>query len=259
MSALYPLLFREMKVKIKWRVMLLTQLVNPLAYLFLFAMSLRASFQEIKYAGFSIDYIAFILPGLIILQTYQAFHFTMAMTRNEKRWGVLRTLLTSRASPIDYILAKIFVEGIIIFAQCLFLLSLGIYFSADLAARFGLLSLLVLLVLVVSSSVFWSVFGIFVGMLIETEQMRDLVLALLGLCLSFSSTALYPLDAAPVWVRALSMINPITYASDTCRTILFRPLHASLYGIALMIIMSGLCIFLTERYVGRAKLISEEK
>nr|WP_277348190.1 ABC transporter permease [Bifidobacterium sp. DSM 109957] len=58
---------------------------------------------------------------------------------------------------------------------------------------------------------FWSCFGYSLTGLIKDYQTRDLVLSVLLLPLTFSAPVFYSLDAAPVFLKIIGAVNPLTY------------------------------------------------
>jgi ABC-2 type transport system permease protein len=87
------------------------------------------------------------------------------------------------------------------------------------------------LALLLTLAVGWSLSWVFVAITtwlrkVETLQSASFVVLF---PLTFSSSAYLPLDTMPAWVRAVSALNPLTYAIDAARALaLARPLGWSL-------------------------------
>jgi len=85
----------------------------------------------------------------------------------------------------------------------------------------GALGLLVLLAFAVSA------FGVLVAVTIKQAQTFTWVMQLVVFPMFFLSGALYPLDGLPGWLQALNRINPLTYAVDPMRRLVFGHIDAS--------------------------------
>lgn len=253
------LLYREFKLETRWRPAILSRLISSLAYLLLFSLSLGTYIKSVDYGSHQVSYIYFALPGLIILQTYiQGFNKCLTMASNEKRWGILRLILTSRVSPFDYLASKILFETILILLQSILLVFLGILVIPDFAANINLLSVSGFLVVLVLSVMFWASLGTLIGVRVEREHTRDLFLIVLGLPLSFSSTVFYSLDNAPWIIRVLGALNPITYATNAGRAFLMGDINQAMLLTFVPLALSVCSIAVSLAIVKNTKLISEQ-
>jgi ABC-2 type transport system permease protein len=68
-------------------------------------------------------------------------------------------------------------------------------------------------------------FGMVVAARIKQFQSFMAVTQMLVMPLFFLSGALYPLNRLPAWLRALTRIDPLTYAVDPIRKAVFEHLH----------------------------------
>jgi ABC-2 type transport system permease protein len=62
--------------------------------------------------------------------------------------------------------------------------------------------------------------GLFIASLMKTMESFGLLMQILVFPMFFLSGAFFPLNAVPLWMRALSNINPLTYGVDAIRQIL---------------------------------------
>lgn len=74
------------------------------------------------------------------------------------------------------------------------------------------------------------IFTWFVGMsfcalnsLIVSQEAFNIASNTLMLPLVFTSSAFYPLEVAPAWIRAIGSVNPITLAANTLRATMLNP------------------------------------
>ena len=64
-------------------------------------------------------------------------------------------------------------------------------------------------------------FGVFIASRIQEIESFQVVMQLLLLPMLFLSGALFPLSGLPVWLSAVTRINPLTYAVDPLRHVVF--------------------------------------
>ena len=85
----------------------------------------------------------------------------------------------------------------------------------------GAFGLLVLLAFTVSA------FGVLVAVTIKQAQTFTWVMQLAVFPMFFLSGALYPVAGLPAWLEVLNRINPLTYAVDPMRHLVFSHLDVS--------------------------------
>jgi ABC-2 type transport system permease protein len=85
----------------------------------------------------------------------------------------------------------------------------------------GAYGLLMLLAFTVSA------FGVLVAVTIKQAQSFTWVMQLAVFPMFFLSGALYPVAGLPAWLEALTRINPLTYAVDPMRHLVFSHLEVS--------------------------------
>jgi ABC-2 type transport system permease protein len=85
----------------------------------------------------------------------------------------------------------------------------------------GLLGLMLLLAFTVTA------FGVLVAVRIKRAQTFTSVMQLFVMPLFFLSGAFYPLEGLPAWLTVLNRIDPLTYAIDPMRHLVFEHLDVS--------------------------------
>ena len=70
-------------------------------------------------------------------------------------------------------------------------------------------------------------FGVLVAVTIKQAQSFTWVMQMVVFPMFFLSGALYPVDELPAWLEVLNRINPLTYAVDLMRGLVFSHLHVS--------------------------------
>jgi ABC-2 type transport system permease protein len=85
----------------------------------------------------------------------------------------------------------------------------------------GMLGLLLLLAFTVTS------FGLLVAVQIKQAQTFTSIMQLFVIPMVFLSGALYPVSGLPAWLGVLNRIDPLTYAVDPMRRLVFNHLDIS--------------------------------
>jgi ABC-2 type transport system permease protein len=257
MRKIKALLQYEFKKMTVWKPYILTLIVQPVAYLLLFAVAMSGNVPAVMYEGKELPYLLFILPGLIAVQTYQQFTMQVSLSANDKRWGLFRMLVTAGVQPAEYILARILNQSIVVTIQGFFISLIGwllvgkVFISPQ--------GCLTIVFVGLAAITFWTTLGIAVGLQVDSEEKRDILWALLSLPLMFSSSAFYSLKDVPIYIMALSYINPLTYTADVMRAGFYGNLNNVIWKILLMLGLAAVGWISCILVVRRTKLIPEEK
>ncbi|MDO4412711.1 ABC transporter permease [Cutibacterium sp.] len=174
--------------------------VSPVAYFCLLGLGLSG----ILGGG---DYLRFVGPGIVVMQALSALSQMIYRVVIERRWGLAAMKLQSGV-PMSAYVASLLVPRLIVFVIqagvvviCMFVCGSGVSIAP-----------LVLGVLAaVCCAVFWSLIGIVITGFVSNYQTRDFIVNIMMLPLSFSAPVFYRLDGAPLFVRILARINPLSY------------------------------------------------
>jgi ABC-2 type transport system permease protein len=85
----------------------------------------------------------------------------------------------------------------------------------------GLFGLMLLLAFTITA------FGVLVAIRVKQIQTFTVVMQTLMMPMYFLSGALYPVTGLPTWLEVLNRLNPLTYAVDPMRRLVFNHLEAS--------------------------------
>jgi ABC-2 type transport system permease protein len=141
----------------------------------------------------------------------------------DRELGFLREMMIAPVSRTSIIIGKCLGGATIAASQGVIVLALaGLvdvpYDPALILGAFGLLALLAFTV---------SAFGVLVAVTIKQAQTFTWVMQLAVFPMVFLSGALYPVDGLPAWLEVLNRINPLTYAVDPMRHLVFSHLGVS--------------------------------
>ena len=141
----------------------------------------------------------------------------------DRELGFLREMMIAPVSRTSILLGKCLGGASIAASQGVILLALAglVGVPYDPLLIVGAVGLLVLLAFTVSA------FGVLVAVTIKQAQSFTWVMQLVVFPMFFLSGALYPVDGLPAWLQVLNRINPLTYAVDAMRHLVFSHLDVS--------------------------------
>jgi ABC-2 type transport system permease protein len=214
-GGLAALLFREGKIWWGLRYLVFTSLFTPLLYFFLLGTGMREMMGEMLFNGSPVDdYILFLTPGIIGMGIVSTAISSGTTSFNERQWGTFERVLTLPVSRSSYVLAKILVAMILSIGQLLFILLVGIPLVEGglYCDNIGLVLLATLLGVVCFCSLITPI-ALSIKSSTEFYGLTGIMLLPIILC----SSAFYPLEAMPSWLRIIAYINPMTYMVDVLR------------------------------------------
>jgi len=202
------------------RAHILTALIQPLLFLFVLGSGLE-SLSAASTGG--VAFTTFILPGVLCMAVLFTALFRAASLVWDRELGFLRELLIAPVSRASIIVGKCLGGAIIAAAQGLLVLALGglVDVPYDPLLILGVLGLMLLLAFAVTA------FGLLVAVWIKQAQTFTSVMQLFLMPLFFLSGAFFPIAGLPAWLEVLNRINPLTYAVDAMRHLVFDHLDVS--------------------------------
>jgi len=99
--------------------------------------------------------------------------------------------------------------------------ALGVYLSPS-ALLMAILLLFLLALSLVST-------GLIIGSLMESPEGFNMIVSFLVFPLFLLSGALFPLENLPLWLRAMTYLDPVTYGVDGLRTVILGVSQFPLY------------------------------
>lgn len=195
-------------------------LIQPLLFLFV----LGSGLQTLAAASTDgVDLKTLIFPGVICNAALFAGMISAASLVWDRELGFLREMLVAPVSRTSIILGKCLGGATIAASQGVVVLALAglVGVPYDPVLILGMLGLLVLLSFSVTA------FGVLVAVRIKQARSFTAIMQMLVFPMFFLSGALYPVDGLPGWLEALNRINPLTYAVDPMRHMVFDHLEVS--------------------------------
>jgi ABC-2 type transport system permease protein len=190
-------------------------LLNPVI-LFVF---MGGAFQSLAGDAAGGDYRAYLLPGILALTTFGNSMAGGIPLLFDKENGFLLRLMTAPISRGSIIIGRFLAVNISTMLQCFIILILGLLFGIRIATGLGGVATLLLITLLLGFGV--TVISLVLAFVLESHGDFFAILGLTALPLTFLSTAFVPLDTLPVWMGLLARVNPMTYAIDGMRSLIF--------------------------------------
>jgi len=202
------------------RTQVLMWLVQPLLFLFVLGSGLN-SLSAASTGG--VDLRTFIFPGVLCMGALFTGIFSAASLVWDRELGFLREFLVAPVSRSAIIIGKCLGGATVAVSQGVIVLALaglvGVpYHPTLILGVFGML-------LVISFTV--TAFGLLVAVRIKRAQTFTYVMQLFVMPMFFLSAAFFPVSGLPTWLGVLNRVDPLTYAVDPMRRIVFAHLDIS--------------------------------
>lgn len=207
------LLGKYVKMTIRMPMWAFFTVIQPLIWLIIFGQL----FQNMaRLPGFpSGSYIDFFAPGAIIMTVLFGSSWSGISLLRELNYGVVDKMLVTPISRVSIVLSRVLHSTLTVLLQCIIIIMIAVLMGTHIERGMTGISLTMLVVFLLA--ICFS--GISNGLAIWLKKEEPLVVMgnMLTLPLMFISSAMVPRDYLPVWIKTLSLINPIDYAVNAIR------------------------------------------
>jgi ABC-2 type transport system permease protein len=202
------------------RAQVMTWLIQPLLFLFVLGSGLQ-SLSAASTGG--VDLKTFMFPGVLCVAVLFTAMVSAASLVWDRELGLLREMMVAPVSRTSILVGKCLGGVTIAASQGVIVLALAglVDVPYDPLLILGAVGLLVLLAFTVTA------FGVLVAVTIKQAQSFTWVMQMAVFPMFFLSGALYPVAGLPAWLEVLNRINPLTYAVDPMRHLVFGHLDVS--------------------------------
>ena len=208
---------REMIRFVRSKGRLISGLAQPLLLLFVLGSGLSGLTRS---ATGGVDFRTFLFPGIVATSTLFTAIFAGISIVWDREFGFLREMLVAPIPRTSILFGKCLGGGTIATLQALILVALaglvGVPYNP--VMMIGLLLLLFLTALAMTA------FGLMISARIKKFQAVMPIVQLVLTPMMFLSGSLFPLAGLPVWLAVLTRINPLTYAVEPMRHVVFEHL-----------------------------------
>jgi ABC-2 type transport system permease protein len=202
------------------RIRIVSTLVQPLLFLFV----LGTGLQQISSAGtHGVNLKTFIFPGILCLSVMFTAMFAAASIVWDREFGFLREMMVAPVSRASIVIGKCLGGATVACSQGIIIILLGplVGVSYSVPVILGIFGLMLLLAFTITA------FGVMIAVRIKQMQSFFGVMQMIVMPMYFLSGALFPVAGLPAWLAVLNRIDPLTYAVDPMRRLVFSNLSIS--------------------------------
>lgn len=217
---------------------LLTRAVQPALWLLIFG-EVLARIRAIPTG--TLPYLDFMTPGILAQSVlFIAIFYGIAVIW-ERDLGILHKLLATPAPRAALVLGKALSAGERGLSQVLIIYALALVLGVN--VNWSPVAVVGVLIVVILGSALFSTFSLIVACLVRTRERFMGVGQLLTMPLFFASNAIYPIAIMPVWLQAISQVNPLTYEVDALRALMVVG-GSTIYGVLfdLGVLVAATCV-----------------
>jgi ABC-2 type transport system permease protein len=197
---------------------LFTRAVQPVLWLVVFG-QVMARIRGVPTGG-RLGYLDFMAPGILAQSVLFIAIFYGISAIWERDLGILHKYLVSPASRTSLVLGKGLSAGVRALTQAVIVYVVALLMRIH--ASFEPRHILGVLVLIVLGSALFSTLSLIIACIVKTRERFMGIGQVLTMPLFFASNAIYPLALMPVWLRAISTMNPLTYEVDGLRALMIQ-------------------------------------
>jgi ABC-2 type transport system permease protein len=212
--AAYVVWQREMIRFGKDRARMVAALVQPMMFLLVLGAGLS---PIINTGSATVDFKTFLFPGVLAMSVLFTAAFSGISMVWDREFGFLREMLVAPVSTAAILTGKCVGGATVATLQSVVVLALagfvGVPYSLVMMAE--LVVLLFLLAFMITA------LGLVLAARIKHVQSAMPIVQLILTPLMFLSGALFPLSDLPSWLSAVILLNPMTYAVEAMRSVVF--------------------------------------
>jgi ABC-2 type transport system permease protein len=200
------------------RMRIVTALVQPFLFLFV----LGAGLQGLASAGtHGVNLKTFIYPGILCMTVMFTAMFSAASIVWDREFGFLREMMVAPVKRSSIVIGKCLGGATVAAFQGVIVLAIAglVHVPYNLGLILGVLALQLLLAFAITA------FGLTVAIRIKQMQSFMGVMQMIVMPMYFISGALFPVTGLPTWLSILNRLDPVAYAVDPMRKLVFSKLN----------------------------------
>jgi ABC-2 type transport system permease protein len=202
------------------RIRIVTALIQPLLFLFV----LGSGLEQLSAAStHGVELKTFIYPGILCIAVMFTAMFSAASIVWDREFGFMREMMVAPIRRSSIVIGKCLGGATVASLQGVILLCLAwaVNVPYSVTLILGVLALQLLLAFSITA------FGVMVAARIKQMTAFMGVMQMIVMPMFFISGALFPVAGLPVWLAVLNRLDPLTYAVDPMRRLVFNHLDIS--------------------------------
>lgn len=228
------------------RTELLTRAIQPVLWLTIFG----TTFSRIRVIPTGdISYLSFMAPGVIAQSALFVAIFYGIQIIWERDAGILAKLLVTPTPRVALVTGKAFAAGVRAVAIAMVVIVVALLMQIQMTWN-PLRWLAVFGVVMLGSAFFCCLSLTIAGIVLHRDRLMGIGQAI-TMPLFFASSALYPTEIMPGWVKALSTVNPLSYEVQLMRGLLLDRPTEYLRDLGILVAAVALMIVVASSLLGR--------
>jgi len=211
---------REMIRFSRDRTRVFAQMVQPLLFLFVLGGGLGSL---VSHGTGGLDFRTFLLPGVLSMSVLFTAAFSGISMVWDREFGFLREMLVAPVSTASIVLGKCLGGATVATIQSIVVLVL----AGLVGVPYDPLMIVEVLVLLFLMAFMITALGLLLSARVKQVQSAMPLVQLIITPLMFLSGALFPLSNLPAWLTVVTHLNPMTYAVEPVRHVVFARLEMS--------------------------------
>jgi ABC-2 type transport system permease protein len=216
--------YREILRYLRDWVRILTSLMQPVLFLFIFGSGLASSFSAAGTGArgvTGVSFQTFIFPGVLSMAVLFTAIFSAISIVWDREFGFLREMLVAPVSRTSIVLGKALGGSTIAMFQGTLMLVFAPLIGVSLSVGLVLTLMLEMLLLAFTMTSL----GIVIASRMQSMESFSVVMQFVLMPMFFLSGALFPLHSVPDWLSLLSKLDPVSYGVDPLRQAVLSQMH----------------------------------
>jgi ABC-2 type transport system permease protein len=205
-------------------VRIITSLMQPLLFLFIFGSGLASSFSPAGGASRGVggvNFQTFIFPGVVSMAVlFTAISSAISIVW-DREFGFLREMLVAPISRTSIVLGKALGGSTIAMFQG----TLMLVFAPLIGVRLDVVLVIILMLEMLLLAFTMTSLGIVIASRMQSMESFSVVMQFVLMPMFFLSGALFPLTHVPGWLAFLNKLDPVTYGVDPLRQAIMSRLN----------------------------------
>ncbi len=211
MDIVYTIWLRSMKRYIRSRSRIVGSLGMPMFFLLILGFGLNS---VVSIPGASNGYTEFIIPGIVAMSILFTSVFSGIQIIWDRQFGFLKETLVAPVSRLEIMLGQTLGGATTSFIQGSIILVLSLFIGLNLASIPGFVVAFVFMALI---GISFTAMGIAIASRMEDMHGFQLIMNFVIFPIFGLSGALFPIDTLPVWLKSLTLLDPLTYGVEGVR------------------------------------------
>jgi ABC-2 type transport system permease protein len=202
------------------RIRIISTLIQPLLFLFV----LGSGLQQLSSSGtHGVNLKTFIYPGILCIAVMFTAMFSAASIVWDREFGFLREMMVAPVRRSSIVIGKCLGGATVACSQGIIMILLAplVHVPYNVVLILGIFGLQLLLAFTITA------FGVMVAARIKQMQSFFGVMQMIVMPMFFISGALFPASGLPGWLTVLNRLDPLTYAVDPMRRLVFSHISIS--------------------------------